>query len=326
MNCKSCGLPLSPGATFCTSCGASAPYNAPGQNSSPSYDPAAGPSSPYNPTVMASPPSYDPTIAAPSPYGQPGQQPPTSYGAPPNPYENPSSQDPYNPYNAASSPYAAPPPQPNVYPAYGYGNPPAIPGTYMPGTPPGAYGTAKPPKRNRTGLIIGLSVLALVLVCGLLGAALVALSKNSSQTNKPSTSTATTTTSSTTATTTGGVPSTSSIVPAAAAIIFHPQTASAIDKDYLPTQVTSTFTANQTVYLTFGIDSKGKDGYVLVKWYENGQLLDSPILHHHAENDHGYFSLAYNEVGNGAAAMYWCTQSDCSDAQLAQIITFTVTS
>jgi hypothetical protein len=336
MNCKSCGLPLSPGAAFCTSCGAATPYNTPGQNSSSPYDPAPAASSPYNPTimadpspynptVMASPPSYDPTIAAPSPYGQPGQQPPTSYGAPPNPYENLPAQDPYNPYNAASSPYAAPPPQPNAYPAYGYGNPPAIPGTYMPGTPPGAYGTAKSSKRNRTGLIIGLSVLALVLVCGLLGAALVALSKNASQTNKSTSTTTATTTSSTTATM-GSVPSTSSIVPSAAAIIFHPQTASAIDKGFLPTQVTSTFTVNQTVYLTFSIDSKGQDGYVQVKWYEDGQLLDAPILHHHAQNDHAYFSLPYDQAGSGAAAMYWCTQSNCSDAQLAQVVTFTVTS
>jgi hypothetical protein len=325
MNCISCGQPLSPNATFCTSCGAQAPYNMPGQNAAPPYDPAAAPS-PYNPTVMAGQPSYDPTVAAPSPYGQPGQPPQTAYGAPSNPYEIPQAQDPYNPYNAAVSPYGAPAPQPNAYTAYGYGNPPAGPGSYGPGMQPGTYGTTAAPRRNRTGLIIGISVLALVLVCGGLFYALAAASKNSPQANTQSNSTATTTTRSTTATTTGNVPSASSVVPAAAAIIFHPQTASAIDKDFLPTQVTSTFTANQTVYLTFSIDSKGQDGYVQVKWFENGQLLDEPILHHHAQNDHGYFSLPYNEAGSGAAAMYWCTQASCSDAQLAQVVTFTVTS
>jgi hypothetical protein len=122
----------------------------------------------------------------------------------------------------------------------------------------------------------------------------------------------------------GNVPQDSSIIPAAAAILFSPQTSSAIDKSLNPTKATSTFTAKQTVYLTFTVNSNGSDGYIETKWYLNGQQINQDSFHHSAANDHGYFSLPYNEPGAGAAAMYWCTKSNCSDEQLALIVHFTV--
>jgi len=185
------------------------------------------------------------------------------------------------------------------------------------------------------GLVIGIVVLVLVLACvGIVAAATLAAR------NIPSTATATATTATTPAATTAAeptataqaptaaasdIPATSSIVPSAAAILNTPKTASAVDQNLLPTALTDTFKTGQKIYVTFVINSHGKDGYIQVKWYQDGQSLTSDILTHHAENDRGYFSLAYNEPGSGAAAMYWCIQSNCADAQLAQIVKFSVT-
>ena len=312
MNCTSCGAALSPGVTSCPLCGMPTPYNASRQSAPSPYG-----SSPYDPTVAA--PQNSPQV------------PPTAYGAPPpaqsNPYGYPSApSDPYNtpssPYGSASSvpsnPYGA---QPNANPQYGaqpnnYGYVPGTPGTY------GANPQQPPKRRSRIGLIIGITALVLVLGCVGIVAAVAIATKNA-----VTSVTATVTSIATTAPTqpqTGNVPPNSAIVPAAAAILSGPQTASAIDSNYVATKTTSTFTAKQTVYVTFHANSNGSDGYIGMKWYLNGQQINQDSFHHSAANDHGYFSLPYNDPGNGAAAMYWCTKSDCSDEQLALIVHFTV--
>lgn len=336
MNCRTCGAPLPSGAAFCTTCGSATPYN---------VDPRAAAQKSYDPTVAASSYQYDPTVGVPQ---QPFQQTPsTSYGSPSDPYgAPPPPQNAYNPssgygnYNAQGmqntpspqGPYGA---QQYGYPAQGTpgGYPPA--GQPMPGMPgqPGPYGTpAQPKRRSRVGLIIGIVVLVLVLACaGIVVAATLAARNAPSTTTKSTTATTATTTTGTTPTTqpttaaASDVPATSAIVPSAAVILNTPKTSSAVDQNLLPTSPTSTFKTGQKIYVTFVINSQGKNGYIQVKWYQNGQSLTSDILTHHAENDRGYFSLAYNEAGDGAVAMYWCVQANCSDAQLAQIVKFTVT-
>jgi hypothetical protein len=339
MNCRTCGAPLPPGAAFCTTCGSSTPYN---------VESGATPPNSYDPTIAASSP-YDPTVAVPQQQfpQQPYQQPPsTSYGTPSDPYGAP--PPPQNPYNAPSNPsgygnYGSSgmqntPSAQGAYgsPQYGFPGQPG-PGGYPMGQPmpgqPGPYGTPTPPKRrSRVGLIIGIVVLVLVLACaGIVVAATIAArntpSTTTTTTTTPAATTDTTTTAATAQPTTAAasdVPAKSAIVPAAAAILSNPKTASAVDQNLLPTKLTSTFTTGQKIYVTFVINSQNKDGYIQIKWYQNGQSLTSDILTHHAQNDRGYFSLAYNEPGDGAAAMYWCTQANCSDAQLAQVVQFSV--
>src|SRR5258708_19601176 len=109
---------------------------------------------------------------------------------------------------------------------------------------------------------------------------------------------------------TGDVPRKSPIVPEAAAILCGPQTASAIDSNYVATKTTSTFTAKQTVYVTFHANSNGSDGYIGMKWYLNGQQINQDSFHHSAANDHGYFSLPFNNPGNSAAPIYLCPKSN----------------
>jgi hypothetical protein len=192
---------------------------------------------------------------------------------------------------------------------------------------PGGFGTGVPPKkRSKVGLIVGISLLVFVLLCGGLIALFAYIGKNAaSSVTSTATSVASTSTVSTPgATPASNVPTTNDVVPAASKIIFNPQTSSAIDSNYQPTKVATTFAPNKDMYLTFQEDSQGKDGYIQVKWYSNGTLDDARILKHSGQNDHGYFAHTFTDAGPVAAALYWCTQATCSDAQLAQVVTFTV--
>jgi flagellar basal body-associated protein FliL len=310
MNCTSCGKPLAPGVAFCPVCGASTPYNTSGQGSPGQYDPTEA-SSPYG--SGQSYPPLPPTVAAGSDNYAPQAQNP--YGSYTN-YGSQQQQPPYNPYGTPPPAYGENPPQP----------PPINPGgsgpyynNQAPGYPsmqPGTYGTP-PKKRSKVGLIIGIVVLALVLLCGGVIFAAVQLGKGASTTIKNSIATATTATS--------NVPANSDAVPAATKILFGAQTSSAVDSNYNPTKVTTTFVTGKDVDLTFQVNSAGKDGYIKVQWFEDGQQVASDILQHHAANDHGYFGQTFDAAGSGAAALYWCTKSNCSDAQLAQVVSFSVT-
>ncbi len=328
MNCTNCGKPLPSGVSFCPSCNAATPYNTTGQNLA----------SPYDPTVAAS--SYG------NPPSAPGSEPANPYGS----SSNYPPQSPYTSYGAAGTPqppsygnntpnYGSPQPQ-NFYtpppalpqsgtPPYGYGAS-GTPG-YTPGMQPGGFGTGVPPKRrSKVGLIVGISLLVVVLLCGGIIALFAIIGKNAATTvqNATASVTAVPTTAGTTPVPTtasnGGVPSQSDVVPAAAKILFNPQMSSAIDSNDEPTKITNTFAPDQDAYLTFQEDSQGKNGYIQVKWYQNGSLVSVRLLQHSGQNDHGYFSHAFTDSGSAQAAMYWCTVESCSDAKLAQVVSFTV--
>jgi len=120
-------------------------------------------------------------------------------------------------------------------------------------------------------------------------------------------------------------PTGKTISPTATAILFHAQTASAIDNTLTPTQLTSTFETNQHVYVTFQIDSKGLDGTIQARWYANGQQVSISMFHHTHGNMKGLVSYMYTVPANaGVVALFWCIQKDCSDAQLATVLHFTV--
>lgn len=321
MKCSSCGSSLPVGAAVCPVCGVPTPYNVSG-----------GPQQ-YQPTVPAPPygapqSSNDPTYIS-SPYGAPSQQPipPTSYGS--QSYD-PSQQNPYgsapaNPYGASTYPYGSAVPQdPYSAPAM---QPQAYPGGFP---PPG-----QPPKRkSRVGLIIAIIAGVLVLGCAGLIIAIGALARSGVSTvNTALTSTAATVTAAaqTTPVSTqpsSAAPSGSPVVPSAAAILDNLKMASAIDNNYNPTTLSTTFTTNQKVFVTYSINTGGKPGYALSKWYINGTLdSTSTPLQIQANFDHGFFrNSGFTTTGIGAVELYWCTQSDCSDEQLAAFTTFTVTS
>jgi hypothetical protein len=319
MNCSSCGSNLPPGAAVCPVCGVPTPYN------------VSGGSQQYQPTVPASPygspqPSNDPTYISP-PYGVPSQQPipSTSYGS--QPYD-PSQQNPYgsasaNPYGAPANPYGTAVPQdPYSAPAM---QPQAYPGGFPPAGQP-------PKRRSRVGLIIGIIVGVIVLICAGLGISIYA-AVNSGVSSVDARLTATAATVTTAAQTTptpppsSAAPSGSPVVPSAAAILNGLKMASAIDNNFSPTSLSTTFNTNQKVYVTYSINTGGQTGYALSQWYLNGKLdSTSTPLQIKADYDHGFFSnTGFAAAGNGAVELYWCTRSDCSDKQLASFTTFTVT-
>jgi hypothetical protein len=328
MNCTICSNLLPAGVAFCPTCGAATPYNTPGQASASPYGQTEA-SSPYGNPNTPNYPSLPPTLAA-NADGYPPQPPSpyTNYGA----YAGTPQQAPYNPYNTPASAYpgGAPPPPVNPMGSAPYYGQPPMPG-YQQGMPqPNMYGTP-PKKRSKVGLIIGISLLAVVLLCA--GVLVAAAQIGKSTANKlvssiDATATANTGNAPTTSnpSSNSSVPTSDSIVPAAAQILSGAQTSSSVDSNYNPTNVTTTFATNKDVDLTFQIDSAGKNGYIQVKWYEDGQQVSTDILPHKAANNQGYFSETYLVAGDGAATLSWCTKADCSDAQLAQIVTFTISS
>lgn len=312
MQCSTCGNSLPAGATFCTNCGAKV------------YSQGSPGSQPYGSQV-------EPTIAASSSFDappnaqQPGQPPvpPTAYGSPS--------------YNQPQQfPYEAPPPPP---PPYSYSAPPSPPGTY--GAPP-TYGTPYPPqpgsytppvqpppprrKGPGVGLIIGIVVLLLLVVGGGILALRAATGNPQTSTNTPTvaTSSPTPTTPAVTPTQPSQVPSGATIDPTAATIVTKAQTSSAIDSNYYPTKVSNNFTVGQDIYVTFNLATNGQSGYAEAKLYSDTSYVGNKILTVQSTYDHGYFTVKLNQASTGTVELYWCAQSDCSDAKLATFVTFTV--
>jgi len=269
-------------------------------------------SSQVEPTIAASF-SYQTPPMNPSPNQQ--AVPPTVYGAP---YSTPQQYS-----------YEAPPPPPpaNVYgtppPPNAYGTPYAqTPGSYVPsGQPP------TPPTRRKgpgVGLIIGIIVLVLLVVGG--GFLVIRAASSGSNTNTvtPTATGASSTTPAATHTSGTTTPSGAQIDPAAAAIITKAQTSSAIDSNDFPSHVTSNFTVKQNIYVTFNLATNGQSGYTEAKLYSDTTFLGNKILTIQSNFDHGYFTASFNQAATGTVELYWCTQSNCSDAKLATFVTFTV--
>jgi hypothetical protein len=102
--------------------------------------------------------------------------------------------------------------------------------------------------------------------------------------------------------------------------------AAGVDSNFKPTTLTTTFATNKPVYATFTIPTSAPpNGFVVTKWYIDGKLdVTSKILT--VQSDFvGYFSETYTSAAQGAVELYWCTQSNCSDAKLADVANFTVT-
>lgn len=162
----------------------------------------------------------------------------------------------------------------------------------------------------------------------------VAVSTSQATTAEATPTLAVTATPATTSTNTSASPSGASVVPAAAAIITNPQSASAVNQDTAaPTTLTKTFKAKSFVYITFdlnlskaNIDIATQKAYVEGRFYVDGSYGKNEILPVDRPAPGGYVGVQYLVPGNGAAELYWCMKADCSDRQLAQYVTFTITS
>jgi hypothetical protein len=80
----------------------------------------------------------------------------------------------------------------------------------------------------------------------------------------------------------------------------------------------------QNVYVTFNLTTNGQSGYAEAKLYNGTTFVGNKILTIQSNFDHGYFTATLNQAATGTVELYWCTQSDCSDAKLATFVMFTV--
>lgn len=286
MQCQICHAELPPTVTLCPHCGT--------QNSLPNQGIA--------PTVLAS----SPDAAYPTP---------------------PPAQQSYTPYPTTSYGGSAPPPPPPVTPY------PAYPTPSAPYGAPPMYAQPQPPKSNRgciTAIVVTV-VLLLIVIGGSI--ATIAIAYNAghnalSTINAQATAAQATFTSDLTAVPTSGntnsnVPDPSQIDSNAATMVLSAQSSSGIDNNDKPIDSQTTFTAGTSVYVTF--TTAGNTGYVMSKWFLNGQddVDSQPIADTNGQTE-GYFSHAFANSGSAVIGIYWCTQANCSDAALAQIVNVTI--
>ena len=122
-----------------------------------------------------------------------------------------------------------------------------------------------------------------------------------------------------------GVPNASQVDPKAKANLFNIQTANQVDSNYKPTNVTSSFSTSDTIYITY--DHSSAAGYLIEKTYDStGTIVVQSSSPHPIASDisNGEIELTNLTADNYTTGVYWCTQSDCSDAALASVVTFTV--
>jgi TIR domain-containing protein len=124
------------------------------------------------------------------------------------------------------------------------------------------------------------------------------------------------------------------IDPTASSIITNIQTASAIDTILKqPTMPSTSFKTYTDIYTTFQLNlnnidiSQQNPGYIQARYYKQNASIFTD--HEQKINDKttssGYFKFQYHSATtDGVVKLYWCRQSNCSDAKLAQTASFTV--
>jgi hypothetical protein len=91
------------------------------------------------------------------------------------------------------------------------------------------------------------------------------------------------------------------------------------------TQYTTNFTVNQTIYVTFALNTGSQGGAVCILWYLNNQHISDyafPVAKSQFYHSYAYTSIS--NPGNGYAEVHWATTVACMDKQLAARVTFTV--
>lgn len=120
-----------------------------------------------------------------------------------------------------------------------------------------------------------------------------------------------------------GVPDAGQIDSNAAANITGAQTSGSVDSNFRPTDPKTSFNSGDTINITFTM--AGNAGYAMTKIYRDGQFdVQSKPLTVQSGFTTGVFPFTPSHTGQFVAGLYWCTQADCGDAALAQVVNFTV--
>jgi len=108
--------------------------------------------------------------------------------------------------------------------------------------------------------------------------------------------------------------------------IDHAQMASRIDPaSRQAVQLTTTFKANQNIYVTFQLHPAGQNGAVCLFWYANNRQFATYQLQVVANEQSSYSYATYKGIGSGYVELYWASTTTCTDKILAQHVNFTVT-
>ena len=195
-------------------------------------------------------------------------------------------------------------------------------------------GIRESPRRRKGRWLWAIVVIGLAFIVVSASALLInsLYSGNSSSTITLTPASTSTSTPSETPTQTGsGSPSGLPITPSAAAIITNVHTSNGIDSNDSPTQITSTFSLNQVIDVTFSVIFT-QPGTIEAKFYADNQFVPgytNTIQWNDGNHPNGVLFPASSGMYNtptqqGAVELYWCPQFDCSNEQLASFTTFTV--
>jgi hypothetical protein len=107
--------------------------------------------------------------------------------------------------------------------------------------------------------------------------------------------------------------------------IDNPQMASAVNTvTAQPTQITTTFTVNQKIYVTFSIHPNGKTGTVCFSWFLNNHNVTHFSFAAGGANTNGYSYAIYGGTGKAYVQIAWANSNLCNNPLLAQQVSFNV--
>lgn len=92
-----------------------------------------------------------------------------------------------------------------------------------------------------------------------------------------------------------------------------------------PLKLAITFAVNQRIYVTFDIHPNGKSGAVCLAWYLNNHIVNQFAFPASASAGSGYSYDLYGAAGPAYVQISWASTTTCSNALLAQQVSFTVT-
>lgn len=92
-----------------------------------------------------------------------------------------------------------------------------------------------------------------------------------------------------------------------------------------PIQVASSFKVNQRIYVTLNVHNAGRSGAMCFHWLLNdkeiAKIYGLPLA---ANVPTAYSYVSYESPGAGTVEIYWASTPACTDSQLAQKVSFTV--
>lgn len=89
-------------------------------------------------------------------------------------------------------------------------------------------------------------------------------------------------------------------------------------------QVTTNFTVNQKIFVTFMLHPVNSGGAVCLLWYVNQKQFSQFTFAVGPVPQNAYSFAFANSAGQGSVSIYWASSTACTDKMLAQVVNFTI--